>query len=73
MKTQHVPGEFAFKALIKYPVPAGCRGNEGWRLTEEYFFNQKEVKDSFPEHLVIWPVEELDNGAIYKPADEELE
>lgn len=55
----------AFKALIK-------NGN-GWKLTPEYYFNQKEVMH-FNEGLeVIWPVSVLDGDIIEVPNQEELE
>ncbi len=64
MKILNVPGEFAFKAMIK-------NGN-GWKLTNEYYFNQKEVMHFNEGYETIWPVEEQD-GQIYVPSQEELE
>lgn len=75
MKINGVPGEFAFKAAI-FEAPSS------WVVTTEYFFSKEEAlqffgrewdctpKEAAPE--VRWPVEVLDNGSIYVPAEEEL-
>lgn len=70
MKIENVPGEYGFKALIKWD--SGI-----WGLTEGYFLNEKEVIDYIKHHEdksreFKWPVEVNDNGSIYCPAKEEL-
>ncbi len=70
MKMDSVPGEFAFKALVKLKD-----SDIGWQLTTEYFLSITEVYSYCGDEIkweVKYPVEELDNGAIYIPAPEEL-
>lgn len=65
MKIKGVPGEYAFKALLK--------SGDTWNLTEEFFFTQAEATKYAGTGSLIWPVEELDNKSLYIPAQEELE
>ncbi len=56
--------ENAFKALIK-------TGN-GWKLTPEYFFTQKEVMHFCEGLETIWPVSLIDGDIVEVPTQEEL-
>jgi len=70
MKIENVPGEFAFKALIKWK-----RDASSWGISTDFFFSKEEVEIYYnPEEWDIkFPIEVLDNGSIYCPAKEELE
>lgn len=67
MKINGVPGDHAFHALCR---PASDRA---WELTIGYFFNQKEVMESYQNYQVIWPIEVREDGTIYVPDQSELE
>lgn len=56
--------EHAFKALIK-------TGN-GWKLSHEYFFNQKEVMHFCEGLEVIWPVSMIEGDIIEVPSEGDL-
>lgn len=69
MKIEGIEGEYAFKALIRNP------GNYAWDLTPFYYLNIKDIEKDYPnvvETDVKWPVEVMENGAIYVPSKEEL-
>lgn len=71
MKIENVPGEFGFRALIKWD--SGI-----WGLSEGYFLNEDEVKAYIHHHEpeksreFKFPVEVNDNGSIYVPHEDEL-
>lgn len=67
MKIDNVPGEVAFKALVRMKT-----WHSAWSLTSEFFFSLDEVKLDYDEWNIKWPVEELDNGTLYIPSAEEL-
>lgn len=72
MKTDKVPGEFAFRALV-----LGYCGHPGtsvhsWQLTDGYFFELGEVKLEYPNLPIKWPVEVWEDGTVYIPSEEEL-
>ena len=63
MKIANTPGEFFFRAL--YLDPSDC-----WKLSISYFST---IEDAIVQlgKKVKWPVEILDNGAVYVPAPDE--
>lgn len=75
MKISNVPGEFGWKALVYFSIPEGCRGSKGYRLTEEFFFSEEDVRDTYHDEQwrIKWPVEVMDNGTVYVPDPSELE
>lgn len=63
MKINGLPGEFAFKALIRREGPY-----TSWEATPEYYFEQPHIIG----YVVKWPVEVWDNGSVYIPNENEL-
>lgn len=72
MKLEMVPGEFAFKALIRFKL--GDSEVKGYKISELFFLSKEDVEFHYPlkDWIVMWPVEILDNGTLYCPAEEEL-
>lgn len=77
MKMDMMPGEFAFKALVKAKHTTkdadGKVYSDSWGETTGFFLSLEEVQAYYnPDDWDIkWPIEVLDNGSIYIPAKEE--
>lgn len=68
MKISNIPGEFGFKALVKYEQ------DFTYMLDHRVFFTLDAVKAAFgPNADIKWPVEVYEDGSVYVPAKEELE
>lgn len=64
MKINSLPGEMGFKALLTW--------DNGWHLTEGYFFSKEEVEAHAEGIKYKWPVEVWEDGSCYVAAPEEL-
>lgn len=65
MKIGDMPGEYAFRALVKN------EGNE-LVLSAGYYLTKQQVIEAYPEGNFIWPVEVQEGGIVYVPVPEEL-
>ena len=66
MNINNVPGQYAFKGLLKR--------KEGWQLTPLYFLSLEDFKKTYPDEIYFfWPVEAFDNGVAYIPHPTELQ
>lgn len=71
MQLNGMPGEYGFKALHLT--------QDGWRLTDEYFFSWEDLKQFIGQYqnkgleCWKWPVEVNEFGGVYVPSKEELE
>jgi hypothetical protein len=65
MKIKNVPGEWGFRAL----VPAW----RGYDLSQVFYLSLEDAKKDYPKTDIKWPVEVLENGAVYIPDPSELE
>lgn len=71
MRTKTIPAQFGFKALVQGSCGSTGTWAAAWQLTDGYFLSTEEVQKAYPATPVLWPVEELDNGAVCIPDPEE--